>query len=125
MICHCCGEVLRPKNNHECKRCHRDRQRSRTRSQEERIVQLERELEIRDTQEIIERDEANRVASDGYRKPALINHLDLFRRVLNGSLKLSNDRDAGYFGSWKVGGQDFYVYAQDNDQVLTSEERGL
>ena len=40
----------------------------------------------------------------------LVNHLDFFRRVLDGTMKLANDRDADCFASWKVGGQDFYVY---------------
>ena len=40
----------------------------------------------------------------------LIHHLVFFRGVLEGTIQLANDQDADCFASWKVGGQDFYVY---------------
>ncbi len=43
-------------------------------------------------------------------KANLINHNDFFHEVGTGKIVLSNDRDANVFASWKVGGQDFYVY---------------
>ena len=41
----------------------------------------------------------------------LINHKEVFKGVLDGTLKLTNDKDATMFAAWKSGGQDFYVYA--------------
>ncbi len=39
-----------------------------------------------------------------------ISHKKFFQRVLDTEISLSNDRDATCFCSWKVGGQDFYIY---------------
>ena len=39
-----------------------------------------------------------------------LDHLEFFKMVLDKTIKLSNDQDATCFTSWKVGGQDFYVY---------------
>lgn len=51
-----------------------------------------------------------------YRK--LVNHFDFFRRVLDGTVKLANDMDADCFASWKVGGQDFYIYGIEKNTDL-------
>jgi len=40
----------------------------------------------------------------------LIHHDEFFKLYLDGKIKLSNDRDGDIFSSWKVGGQDFYIY---------------
>lgn len=47
-------------------------------------------------------------------RPALVPHRMIFEGVLNGTLKLTNDQEATVFASWKVGGQDFYIYATPN-----------
>lgn len=39
-----------------------------------------------------------------------VDHMQFFGDVLSGKIKLSNQDDANVFASWKVGGQDFYVY---------------
>ena len=46
------------------------------------------------------------------RPKALMSHLKIFRGVLDGGYKLTNDEDGTVFASWKVGGQDFYIYAK-------------
>ena len=46
----------------------------------------------------------------------LVNHLDFFRGVLDGTIKLANDRDGDCFASWKVGGQDFYAYGMEQNE---------
>ena len=40
----------------------------------------------------------------------LISHADFFELFLVDKIKLTNNRDADIFSSWKVGGQDFYIY---------------
>lgn len=42
----------------------------------------------------------------------LIDHLEFFKLTLDGSIKLCNDQDGDIFASWKVGGQDFYIYGK-------------
>ena len=54
----------------------------------------------------------------------LVNHLDFFRRVLDGTMKLANDQDADCFASWKVGGQDFYVYGTEQNAKGDSQNPG-
>ena len=44
----------------------------------------------------------------------LISHTRFFQEFLDGTIKLSNDRNANIFASWKVGGQDFYIYGIRN-----------
>lgn len=43
----------------------------------------------------------------------LINHKEFFRFVLNGIIELSNEAESNVFTSWKVGGQDFYIYGRN------------
>ena len=45
-------------------------------------------------------------------KREVINFLAFFSLVLNGGIKLSNTQDATVIASWKVGGQDFYIYGR-------------
>lgn len=52
-----------------------------------------------------------RISEDKPKRYVTMHHLDIFQGVLNGNMKLCNDRDATHLASWKVGGQDFYVYA--------------
>lgn len=42
----------------------------------------------------------------------LIDHMKFFAFVTEGAIKLTNDRDGDIFSSWKVGGQDFYIYGK-------------
>ena len=42
----------------------------------------------------------------------LIDHRKFFAFVVEDAIKLTNDRDADIFASWKVGGQDFYIYGK-------------
>ncbi len=53
-----------------------------------------------------------------------INYLDFFQSVINQKIKLSNGRDATIFASWKVGGQDFYIYgiAPPNNNFVADPE---
>jgi len=40
----------------------------------------------------------------------LMKYVEFFEAVLGGNIKLSNEAEADVFASWKVGGQDFYIY---------------
>jgi hypothetical protein len=40
----------------------------------------------------------------------LINYKEFFKYVLKGIIKLSDAQRANTFASWKVDGQDFYIY---------------
>lgn len=42
----------------------------------------------------------------------LIDYLKFFDLVLRGEIKLTNDKLANVWASWKVDGQDFYVYGR-------------
>jgi hypothetical protein len=42
----------------------------------------------------------------------LLNHVDFFYKILDKKYKFSNEKDADIFCSWKVGEQDFYIYAK-------------
>ena len=42
----------------------------------------------------------------------LIDHRKFFAFVVEDAIKLTNDQDADVFASWKVGGQDFYIYGK-------------
>ena len=55
-----------------------------------------------------------RVESHFWRLDDMIlnNYKEILKGILDGTLKLTNDRDATIFASWKVSGQDFYVYAR-------------
>lgn len=54
----------------------------------------------------------------------LIDHMKFFAFVTEGAIKLTNDRDGDVFSSWKVGGQDFYIYGKANAALdLTGESR--
>ena len=44
------------------------------------------------------------------RRAELVGHLEFFQKVVDGSIRLSNDSIGNVFTSWKVGGQDFYAY---------------
>jgi hypothetical protein len=47
----------------------------------------------------------------GIKRPVkCINHLDFFAKSIGDEIKLSNDIDCNIFASWKVGGQEFYIY---------------
>ena len=48
----------------------------------------------------------------------LIHHYKFFGFVLRKRIELSNDEDADVFASWKVGGQDFYVYGVWKDRPV-------
>lgn len=69
---------------------------------------------------INERNMAERIAKG----PLLIDHLVLMSRVLSKEAELANDQDANVFASWKVGGQDFYIYAKVPDDDLPKYKKG-
>lgn len=46
----------------------------------------------------------------GFDKPKLLTYTEFFNEVISNNIKLTNQEDANVFASWKVGGQDFYVY---------------
>ena len=53
----------------------------------------------------------------------LIDHMEFFKLTLNGSIKLCNDRDGDIFASWKVGGQDFYIYGKKQNNSVDRPEK--
>ena len=50
----------------------------------------------------------------------LIDHMEFFKLTLDGSIKLCNDQGGDIFASWKVGGQDFYIYGKKQNKVITT-----